>query len=119
MMSVMCLPIASSAVQPKMRVAEGFHDRMVPRSDLLMMASSDDSTIAAIHAAERALEISKLSGSVMNSWRMGGGRRGPAVKQEQDPLPRHGIGLSRAIYHAVAQSLTKSDTTRHTAPSGH
>src|SRR5262245_57415055 len=50
MMSVMCRPTASAAVQPKMRSAAGFQDVMMPSSVLLTMTSSDDSTMAARRA---------------------------------------------------------------------
>src|SRR6185437_334034 len=40
-------PIASSAVHPKRRCAAAFHERICPSRSLLMIASSEESTIAA------------------------------------------------------------------------
>ncbi len=48
----------SAALQPKMRVAESFHERIVPSSDLPTMALSLDCTIAARKAAAPGPEVS-------------------------------------------------------------
>ncbi len=41
------LPMISAAWYPKRRVAAGFHEVTMPSGVLLMMASSEDSTMAA------------------------------------------------------------------------
>jgi hypothetical protein len=48
-------PTISAAEYPKIRSAAAFQLRMVPSSVLLMMASSEDSTIAASRAAVSAI----------------------------------------------------------------
>ena len=50
MMRVMCRPTASALVQPNIRSAAGFQDVMMPSRDLLTIASSEFSTMAASRA---------------------------------------------------------------------
>ena len=51
--SVMCWPTASAAVYPNSRSAAGFQPVMVPSSDVVMMASLEDST-AALNSRSRS-----------------------------------------------------------------
>src|SRR5689334_11316253 len=59
-------PSISAAVYPKMRVAAAFQLRTTLSSVLPMMASSDDSTMAASHAS---LLATAVAGGAVAGWR--------------------------------------------------
>ena len=59
-MIVIDLPIISSAVYPKTRSAAWFHEVTIPFRSLLMMASSEDSTMAASRRVAAGLEGSAI-----------------------------------------------------------
>ena len=56
-------PMISAAVYPKRRSAAGFHEVMMPLRLLLMIASSDDSTIASERCARRISACGLFSSS--------------------------------------------------------